>query len=371
MPSRFSLFVTVIVLSGCAEPTLESTVNIQMLNARVQALGDSLISPGDTCTRIHHLWRDQLRLSLSQAGRSSRQRRAAFIDSVYRPHRDFWDGYVGGEDEFTRRVARRWVDLEHDPRASIPVDVDVAGLIVETNRVAAALAGRSPRCADWYLIYGPGMANMGGLSSGEMLVDFFGFSDSEQDLRIYVPHEAAHVLYGGRRADPQDGTLLSSMLSEGFATYFSVLFHAGTVSPAGALGYSAQEWDWAVENERALWDIVKADLDSRDEDLIRRFRAAGERVRPDAPGKIGYFIGYRILESYVRRHGTESWADFFELPLRDILSRSGYPDAGSATGPMPGTPAGARVAQPAGTSCDIDDVRPCRDPVAIVCCALE
>jgi hypothetical protein len=321
---NYVLLVALLGLTGCKGPTLESTDNLRRLNVRVDVLEDSILTRGDTCTRIHHVWRDQLRLALALADSSGRKRTAVFIDSVYLPQKSFWDGYVGGENGFVRQVVRRWVDLERDPRAAIPVNADVGEMIMEANRMAAVLAGRPPLCTDWYLIYGPGWANMGGLSTGEMLVDFLGFSNSQDDLLIYVPHEAAHLLYGGRPADPLEGTLLGSILSEGFATYFSVLFHDGAVSPAEALGYSPQEWEWAVGHERALWEMAKADLASRDEDLIRRFRAAGERVRPDAPGKIGYFLGYRILDSYVRRHGADSWGDFFELPLREILSTSGY-----------------------------------------------
>jgi hypothetical protein len=36
----------------------------------------------------------------------------------------------------------RWGDLETDPRASVPLDVDVTELIVETTRRAADLANR-------------------------------------------------------------------------------------------------------------------------------------------------------------------------------------------------------------------------------------
>lgn len=324
-PYAKQLFVILIVLAGCTEPRLESTETLRTLNARVEAGGDSILTSGNTCTRIHHVWHDQLRLALAYADGSQDEREAAFVDSVYRPHEQFWQGYVGGEDGFVDDVVSLWVDLERDPRAAIPVNTDVGGMIVEANRMAAAFAGRPPRCADWYLLYGPGYANMGGLDTGEMLVDFFGFTEeSRQDLRVYLPHEAAHVLYAGRPPDPQDGTLLSLILNEGFATYFSVLFHDGGVSPAEALGYSPEEWDWAVAHERELWKMVEGDLSSRDEDLITRFRAVREHVRPDAPGKIGYFFGLRILESYVEHHGEESWVDFFELPLREILARSGY-----------------------------------------------
>lgn len=324
MTKAFIGIVAVGLFSGCSETRLDSTDNLERLNAQVTALGDTGISVGDTCTRIHHLWRDQLRLSLVLSERPRRDRESTFLDSIFVPHQDFWTGYVGGERGFVREVADRWSDLERDPRAAIPVNHDVGGMIEEANRLAAALTSRPVPCADWYLLYGPGWANMGGLSTGEMLIDFFGFSDEQEDLRIYIPHEIAHVLYGKRPQDSQDGTLLSSILSEGFATYFSVVFHEGHLSPAAALGYSPEEWSWAELHEQQLWATASAELDSRNEDRIRMYRAAREHLLPGAPGKIGYFIGYRIVESYVSRHGRNSWIDFFELPLSELVARSGY-----------------------------------------------
>ncbi len=314
--------LSAVALAACGDERLESTATLERLNALAAPTPEA---PGDTCTRVHPLWRTQLRLALAYADSSAAAREAAFLEAVYRPHRQFWEGYVGDEDAFTERVIRRWVDLETDPRAAIPVENDIGEVLRATNRFAAELAGRPQSCSDWYLVYGPGWSNMGGLGTGEMLVDFLGFGgDVTENIEVYVPHEAAHVLWSGRTQDPDDGTLLASIMGEGFATWFSVLYREGAVTPAQALSYSPDEWTAALEHEAELWRIASAELTTRDEERIRQYRAVSERVLPEAPGKIGYFIGYRIIEAYVARHGAESWSDLFELPLRTIVDSSGY-----------------------------------------------
>jgi uncharacterized protein YjaZ len=60
-----------------------------------------------------------------------------------------------------------------------------------------------------------------------------------------------------------------------------------------------------------------------------------EHVRPGAPGKVGYYLGYRIVEEYVRRRGPDAWRELYDLPLAEILARSGVPlalPAGTAAG---------------------------------------
>ena len=319
------LLLLLVLSTGCSRGQLERTPNLERLNARLS--GDSTVSrsQADDCVRVHSLWKDQLRISLEMARRSAREREASFVETVYRPHRRFWEGYVGDERSFIRRVARSWTELETDPRAAIPFEIDVAGLLMETSRKAAGFAQRPVPCADWYVLYGPGWTNMGGLSTGEMLVDLFGLprDGGAEDLRIYAPHEIAHLMFGAE-ADPDAGTLLHTMLQEGFATYFSVLYSDGAVSPARALGYSQEEWDWALLHEDEIWRTAKPDLQSRDEQVLFRFRAARERILPEAPGKIGYFLGYRIIEAYVARQDVDAWRRVFDLPSATILSGSGY-----------------------------------------------
>ena len=43
-----------------------------------------------------------------------------------------------------------------------------------------------------------------------------------------------------------------------------------------------------------------------------------------AVDRLAYFLGFRLCETYARRHGRDALADFYELKPMDIWTRSGY-----------------------------------------------
>ena len=47
-------------------------------------------------------------------------------------------------------------------------------------------------------------------------------------------------------------------------------------------------------------------------------------IDPEGPLKVGCFLGYRLVETYVSRRGESSLADVFEQPARLVLESSGY-----------------------------------------------
>jgi uncharacterized protein YjaZ len=88
--------------------------------------------------------------------------------------------------------------------------------------------------------------------------------------------------------------------------------------------YSDAEWEWALAHERELVAAVRPLLGSRaraDTDLIA---SRSSHLIEGAPGATGYFLGLRIVEAYVARHGTDSWKDLYDLPAGVVLRRSGY-----------------------------------------------
>lgn len=276
----------------------------------------------DGCVEVHHLWKPQIRAVHRTAGQSARARVRMLVDSVQKPYADFWDGYMSSG---FRRWARMELDLAGDPRSTVPTQVDLLGLITDVTVSIEQATGRRG-CAEWYLVYGPGWTNLGGLASGDMLIDFFGLTRvaSVEEIRGALPHEIAHIIHNQRDGDKDRGTLLSAIISEGFASYFTDRYWGDSMTPARALFYSEEEWTWAVQHEQELWTEAWKHLSTRDSDMILPYRSRSARVRPDAPAAVGYFIGYRIVESYVARNGEDSYYEIFELPVAVVLERSGY-----------------------------------------------
>lgn len=272
------------------------------------------------CVRVHQLWKPQLTSTMSGGASPA---------AAYHIAPGFWAGYAGIRDEraYTRWAADKLKALHADPRHTLPVKLDLTAMLADATQRVAQFSGRPLACTDWYLVYGPGWTDMGGIAGTGMVIDFLGMPrrSPEEHIRALIPHEMIHVAWGAAHGgDAADGTLLGRILSEGFATWFADTYWGDTLSAAEALGYTRDEWEWALAHERELWEAAEPLLQSRERRVADRFAAVRERVLPGGPGKAGYFIGYRIIDAYVRQHGPESWRELFTMPLEQILTRSRY-----------------------------------------------
>jgi hypothetical protein len=278
----------------------------------------------DGCVRVHHVWKRQIMAAHQAAALPVEDRSARILELVYRPFASFWSGYVGNEAAFIRMNGR--INLAADPRSRVPIDADIGALMLDATRREIEASGKRA-CADWYLLYGPGFTNLGGLSTGAMLIDFLGLprTNPVEDVRLTLPHELNHISFGaGHRSDPDAGTLLSSVIAEGLGSWYADLFWGDRVTPAQALGYTEPEWQWALAHEKELWAAAEPLLSSKERATLDRFRSARARVIPEGPAKVGYFLGYRIVDAYVKRHGESAWRALFDLPIAQILRDSGY-----------------------------------------------
>ena len=169
----------------------------------------------DGCVRLHHLWKAQV---LAAAGPAESQEKAS-VDTVFKPHQTFWAAYLGDEAAFTKWV-RTAKPLLIDPRLDVPMRSHVGAMIAETTRRMEQLTSRRA-CGDWFITYGPGWTNLGGLGNGRMVLDIRGLSISDPlgDIRFALPHELNHLLFEqGSRLDRR-GSLLSRIVDEGFAAF--------------------------------------------------------------------------------------------------------------------------------------------------------
>ncbi len=276
--------------------------------------------PAAECVRVHDLSRLQL-ANLDANGAAIVE---AWVEQVYRPNPAFWEGYLGGEQAF-RQWAQK-VSLKDDPRRGIPSIRDLSRDIRDVTVRAARLARRPVPCGDWTIVFGPGWTNLGGMGKLGMVVDFLGMPRARTlgDFDDYLPHEVNHLIWRAARGEAGAGTLLERMIDEGFATYFAQVYSRGRMSPSQTLGYTEAELQWALSHEARLWREAAPHLGSTDRAVLHRYTAAGARPEPAAPGKLGYFLGYRIVQAYVAKHGPNSWRDLYDMPLDRIVNTSGY-----------------------------------------------
>ena len=123
-------------------------------------------------------------------------------------------------------------------------------------------------------------------------------------------------------------TLLDYMIDEGKIIYFTELMFPET-SVADVIGYSDEHFEWAQKYQADVWNyLIENDLlFSKDEDPIRRLVQEAPFSNPfkNSPGRIGAFIGWRIIVNYMEKHPEISLNQLMkETDSRTILDKSGY-----------------------------------------------
>lgn len=284
----------------------------------------------DSSLRIVNLYRMQGEILAGAATRPADSTVALLTRAVYRPYPEFWRGYLGDEAAF-RAWAVKLLDPAHPMHERLVplLDVGLGRRFVEGVEWIEETTGRRPH-GTWYLVFGPGWTDMGGLTGIGMVADFTKMKPDSAAIANILPHELAHQVHGvapGRAADPDTGTVLERIVSEGFASYVAWVYAGGALTPAEALVYDDAEWEWALAHEAELFDAVRPLLRSHLREDLDFVAARGIEVLPGGPGAAGYFLGFRIVQAYVARHGADSWKEIFDLPVAEVLARSGYPPA--------------------------------------------
>ncbi|WP_282136517.1 gliding motility lipoprotein GldB [Seonamhaeicola maritimus] len=110
----------------------------------------------------------------------------------------------------------------------------------------------------------------------------------------------------------QNKTLLDEMIFFGKQLYFNDVV-VPFKTEAQRMGYSQEELDWAKVNESEVWRyfVEHELLFSTDSKLPGRFINAApfskfylEEIDADSPGRIGQYIGWQIVRSYMKQNNV-------------------------------------------------------------------
>jgi hypothetical protein len=138
--------------------------------------------------------------------------------------------------------------------------------------------------------------------------------DYEQSVPIIL-HEYVHL----QQKNKTEKTLLEMAIAEGAADFVTYLLLEKYTDPVVyAYGY---------ENEDKLWKLFQAQLDSEESD---EWLYNSYNPNTGIPGNMGYFIGFRICESFYHR-ATDKIAAVKQIleiqDFRNFLDESGYMNA--------------------------------------------
>ena len=124
-------------------------------------------------------------------------------------------------------------------------------------------------------------------------------------------------------------TLLDNMIYTGKKMLFTQTMFPN-VEPQDILGYTKEQYNWAVSHESSVWHylVEKNLVYDKSEDVARRMVDESPFTRDfgnDSPGRIGVFIGFQIVQSYMKTHPGTTLKDLMKMTdSQKILKESGY-----------------------------------------------
>lgn len=137
------------------------------------------------------------------------------------------------------------------------------------------------------------------------------------------------VLFRNFRQPLTNPNLLDEMLYRGKMMYFlSVLFP--DAAPNEIMNYTPDQWDWCDYFERRIWSTIldSKDLFATDNLTITKYVNDGPFTGPvsqDSPGRLGTWVGWRIVDSFMEHNLEVSMQDLLQMTdSQKLLEMSDY-----------------------------------------------
>ncbi|RED98956.1 gliding motility lipoprotein GldB [Marinoscillum furvescens] len=144
----------------------------------------------------------------------------------------------------------------------------------------------------------------------------------------HLPAIIAKFMAGQKIQNGQKSTLLSEMIDFG-KTYYLASRLLPCTADSLLLGYTPQEMTLIQENESVIWaNFVENEILYETSHVTKR-RFLGERpnvyeISQKCPGRIGAWVGWRIVEQYMERTNATIKELIAERDNEKIFMQSGY-----------------------------------------------
>ncbi|MEI9919444.1 MAG: gliding motility lipoprotein GldB [Bacteroidota bacterium] len=131
------------------------------------------------------------------------------------------------------------------------------------------------------------------------------------------------------KVNQQDRTMLADMISYGKAYYFAKQMSPCTPDSV-LIGYTSREINGSRANESLIWSRLVEDQVLFSTSGVDRQNYINERpktleVGPECPGRIGRWVGWRIVETYHEDHPDQSLKQIMEnSDAQKMFKESGY-----------------------------------------------
>ena len=320
-------FIALLVLGCSKSKKAVDSIRELSLFEQVEQVPDSIVVSDIV---IYNLFKYQI---LAHKGNSFDS--LIIIDKVYKRHQKIWNelyAVLFDADMFSNEQGMiDWnKQIFEGKRDSIESRI---GKLINSgfsNKLRSALegieelTGRKPKNIRLSIILSPFEGiGFGGMENDAFILDLLDNNfDVVNMVEEGIPHELNHFIYEPTRLnDPNKDTPLRLTIDEGFACFYAYKYFEGTVTKSQAVEQMSEtDWQWYITHEKEVYEKCEPFFYYQgDEDPLRQL---GEEL--NAPKTLFYWLGFRIVEFYVKKHGMESWLDIYELPVYEVLEKSGY-----------------------------------------------
>ena len=152
----------------------------------------------------------------------------------------------------------------------------------------------------------------------------------EMDIK-YLSSHVVNKFAAYKIPPTNDRTLLSQMIYFGKQIYLKDWVMPKS-SDAQKMGYTEDQLQWLIENEVYMWQyfIEKQLLFNTDPSLFQRFIAPAPfskfylEIDNESPGRVGVWLGWQIIKSYMKRYPETEINALLNLPAQTLFSKSNY-----------------------------------------------
>jgi hypothetical protein len=152
----------------------------------------------------------------------------------------------------------------------------------------------------------------------------------EMDIQFLASHVAGK--FAANKIPPtKDRSLLSQMIYHGKQVYFKEWVLPQS-SDAQKMGYTDTQIQWVIDNEMYMWQyfVQKQLLYNTDPSFTQRFIEPAPfskfylEIDNESPGRVGVWMGWQIIKSYMERYPDTEISALLNLPAQTLFSKSNY-----------------------------------------------
>ncbi|MEM6525817.1 MAG: DUF2268 domain-containing putative Zn-dependent protease [Bacteroidota bacterium] len=257
------------------------------------------------------------------------------IDKVYKRHKKIWTELYGvlfdksmfssesGMINWNRHIYKENKD-SIESRVIRLIELDFSKKLELAIQGIEKLTERSPENIKLSIILSPFEGiGFGGIENDAFVLDLLDNNfDVVNMVEEGIPHELNHFIYDPTRMnDPNKDTPLRLTIDEGFACFYTYKYFDGSISkPQAVEQMNNKEWQWYLDHEKEVYQKCEPFFFYQgNDDPLRQLNQD-----LNAPKTLFYWLGFRIIEFYTQKYGENSWLDIYELPVNEVLEKSGY-----------------------------------------------